>query len=86
MVFKKAALSLAPCFGSRDDNRGMKQVDIGLDLTSRKARKGKFLDEMERVVPWAPLLELIEAHAPRKERGCPPFGIEAILRIRFLQN
>ena len=64
----------------------MKQADLGLDLTSRKPRKGKFLDEMERVVPWAQLLALIEQHAPRKERGHPPFGIEAMLRIHFLQN
>ncbi len=50
----------------------MKQADLGLDLTSRKTRKGKFLDEMERVVPWAQLLALIEPHAPRKERGRHP--------------
>ena len=53
----------------RRDNEGMKQADLGLELTSRKTRKGKFLDEMERVVPWAQLLALIEPHAPRKERG-----------------
>ena len=64
----------------------MKQADLGLDLTHRKTRKGKFLDEMERVVPWAQLLALIAPHAPRKERGRPPFGIEAMLRIHFLQQ
>ena len=64
----------------------MKQADLGLDLTSRKTRKGKFLDEMNRVVPWAQLLGLIEPHAPRKERGRPPFGAEVMLRIHFLQN
>ncbi len=46
----------------------MKQAGLGLDLTSRKTRKGKFLDEMERAVPWAQLLALIEPLAPRKER------------------
>ena len=61
----------------------MKQADLGLDLTSRKTRKGKFLDEMNRVVPWAQLLALI---APRKERGRSPFGAEVMLRIHFLQN
>ena len=64
----------------------MKQADLGLDLTSRKTRKGKFLDEMDRVVPWAQLLALIEPHAPRKERGRPPFGAEVMLRIHFLQQ
>ena len=70
----------------RRDNEGMQQADLGLDLTSRKTRKGKFLDEMNRVVPWAQLLALIEPHAPRKERGRPPFGAEVMLRIHFLQQ
>jgi IS5 family transposase len=64
----------------------MKQADLGLDLTSRKTRKAVFLDEMDRVVPWAQLLALIAPHAPRKDRGRPPFGIEVMLRIHFLQN
>jgi transposase, IS5 family len=64
----------------------MKQADLGLDLTSRKTRKGKFLDEMERVVPWAQLLALIEPHAPRKEPARPPFCAEVMLRIHFLQQ
>ena len=70
----------------RRDNEGMKQADLGLDLTSRKTRKGKFLYEMNRVVPWAQLLALTEPHAPRKERGRPPFGAEVMLRIHFLQQ
>lgn len=64
----------------------MKQTDLGLDLTDRKTRKAVFLDEMERVVPWGTLLALIAPHAPRKERGRPPFDLEAMLRIHFLQQ
>ena len=64
----------------------MKQTDLGLDLTSRKTRKAQFLDEMERVVPWGALLALIAPHAPRKDKGRPPFGIEVMLRIYFLQQ
>ena len=64
----------------------MKQYNLGLDLTSRNTRKGKFLDEMERVVPWAQLLALIEPLALRKERGRPPLGAEVMLRIHFLQQ
>lgn len=77
--------SLAHCGASRD-NGCMKQADLGLDLTHRKTRKAVFLDEMDRVVPWAQLLALIEPHAPRKDRGRPPFGIEVMLRIHYLQN
>lgn len=64
----------------------MKQTDLGLDLTSRKTRKAQFLDEMERVVPWGALLALIAPHAPRKDKGRPPFGIEVMLRIHCLQQ
>ncbi|WP_079415655.1 IS5 family transposase [Thiomonas intermedia] len=64
----------------------MKQTDLGLDLTSRKTRKAQFLDEMNRVVPWGALLALIAPHAPRKDKGRPPFGIEPMLRIHFLQQ
>ena len=64
----------------------MKQTDLGLDLTSRKTRKAQFLDEMNRVVPWNALLALIAPHAPRKDKGRPPFGIEVMLRIHFLQQ
>ncbi|MDD5001994.1 MAG: IS5/IS1182 family transposase, partial [Thiomonas arsenitoxydans] len=64
----------------------MKQTDLGLDLAHRKTRKAVFLDEMERVVPWNALLALIAPHAPRKDKGRPPFGIEVMLRIHFLQQ
>ena len=70
----------------RRDNEGKKQADLGLGVTSRKTRKGKFLDEMNRVVPRVQLLGLIEPHAPRKERGRPPFCAEVMLRIHFLQQ
>ena len=31
----------------------MKQADFGLNLTTKRTRKREFLDEMDRVVPWA---------------------------------
>jgi IS5 family transposase len=64
----------------------MKQVDLGLSLTTKRTRKRKFLDEMNRVVPWAALVELIAPHAPEGRRGRPPFAIEAMLRIHFMQQ
>lgn len=64
----------------------MKQTDLGSDLTNRKTRKAQFLDEMNRVVPWRALLGLIVPYAPRKDTGRPPFSIEVMLRIHFLQQ
>ena len=45
----------------------MKQAGLGLDLTSRKTREGKFLDEMERAVPWAQLLALSNLWMARRQ-------------------
>ena len=42
----------------------MKQADLGLNLSTKRTRKREFLDEMNRVVPWAALVELIDPHYP----------------------
>jgi transposase, IS5 family len=64
----------------------MKQPSLGLDLSTKKTRKREFLEEMNRVVPWPELVALIEPHSPRAKTGRPPFAIETMLRIHFLQQ
>ena len=64
----------------------MQQTSLGLDLTTKKTRKREFLDEMERVVPWADLVALVEPHSPRAKTGRPPFPIATMLRIHFMQQ
>ena len=64
----------------------MKQTDLGLDLVSKKTRKRVFLDEMERAIPWQGLQLLIEPHYPKGLNGRPPFPIEVMLRLHFLQQ
>ena len=49
-------------------------------------RRERFLGEMERMVPWARLVIVIEPHYPKGKRGRPPIGIERMLRIYFLQQ
>ena len=49
-------------------------------------RRERFLAEMERTVPWARLVALIEPHYPNGKRGRPPIGVERMLRIYFLQQ
>lgn len=66
--------------------RRMKQLGIGLNLSTKRTRKREFLDEMERVVPWSVLVQIIEPHYPRAKTGRPPFGIETMLRIHYLQQ
>jgi len=54
----------------------MKQADPGLNLTTKRStRNREFLDEMNRVVPWAALVELMAQFGPgprgRKRLRCP---------------
>jgi transposase, IS5 family len=64
----------------------MKQASLGLNLSTKKTRKREFLEEMERVVPWKVLVEIIEPYWPKSKTGRPPFGIEAMLRIHYMQQ
>lgn len=64
----------------------MKQLGLGLNLSTKKTRKREFLEEMERVVPWKILVRIVEPHYPKAKTGRPPFGIETMLRIHYLQQ
>jgi IS5 family transposase len=59
----------------------------GLDFRAfgRTTRKGKFLIEMNALVPWSALCALIEPHYPKATNGRAPVGLERMLRIHFLQ-
>ncbi|BAL95903.1 IS5 family transposase [Rubrivivax gelatinosus] len=64
----------------------MKQLGLGLNLSTKKTRKREFLEEMDRVVPWAALVEIVQPHYPRARTGRPPFALETMLRIHYLQQ
>jgi IS5 family transposase len=64
----------------------MTQMDLDLNLSTKRTRKREFLDEMTRVVPWQKLIALIEPHYPKGKTGRPPFPIATMLRIHFLQQ
>jgi len=64
----------------------MTQMDLGLNLSTKRTRKREFLDEMTRVVPWQKLIALIEPHYPKGKTGRPPFPIQTMLRIHFMQQ
>jgi transposase, IS5 family len=66
----------------------MKQISFATLAEAGKKRKTKrerFLEEMEQVVPWAKLIELIEPHYPKAGRGRRPRGLE-ILKFRRLRS
>lgn len=66
----------------------MNQITLGLGPLHKKTRKEVFLDEMNKVVPWAALVALIQPHARGAHQalgGRPPFAVETMLRIHCLQ-
>ena len=64
----------------------MKQSSLDLNLTIKKTRKQELLAQMERVVPWAALVELIAPYYPEGKNGRPPFALETMLRIHCMQQ
>jgi IS5 family transposase len=66
-------------FGFADDERF---------TTKKRTRRERFLDEMEAVVPWKRLIDLIEPHYPRisPKGGRHPYPLETMLRIHLLQQ
>ena len=55
-------------------------------MKKKVTRRERFLGDMEQVVPWGRLVEVIKPNYPTGERGRPPIGIERMLRIYFLQQ
>ncbi|MEN9832567.1 MAG: hypothetical protein RLZZ487_2172 [Pseudomonadota bacterium] len=69
----------------------MKQISLaqstsGFELSAKRTRKREFLDEMNTVVPWAELVGLLAPHAPVAKTGRPPFALQTMLRIHFMQQ
>ena len=69
----------------------MKQMSLdstGFERKTKRTRKRDFLDEMNLVVPWSELVALVTPHAPARgtKGGRPPFAVETMLRIHFLQQ
>src|SRR5690606_28132385 len=64
----------------------MKQSSLGLGTSTKRTRRREFLDEMDRVVPWSDLVAEIAPFMPEGKRGRPPFPVEALLRIHFMQQ
>jgi IS5 family transposase len=54
-------------------------------MKKKRTRREKFLDDMERVVPWARLIAVIEPLYPTSGRvGRQPIGVPRMLRMYCL--
>jgi IS5 family transposase len=50
----------------------MKQTSLashGFNKYAKMTRRSVFLNEMERIVPWADICKLIEPHYPKSGKG-----------------
>lgn len=52
----------------------------------KQTKRDRFLNEMEQVVPWQRLVDIIVPHYPKGHRGRPPVALLTMLRMYFLQQ
>ncbi len=67
----------------------MEQMPLGAQdwsLKRKVTRRARFLAEMDAVIPWSTLLQIIEPHYPKGTGGRPPMPLERMLRIYFMQQ
>jgi len=55
---------------------------------NKRTRRDRFLAEMEKMVPWRALIDLIDTHYPKtnSKDWRPPYPLTTTLRIHFLQQ
>ncbi len=61
-------------------------ASLAYDNKKKKTRREKFLEEMNQVIPWKELLQLIEEYYPKAGNGRQPMPMERMLRIYFIQQ
>ena len=62
-------------------------AEVPFEQYRKPTRRERFLDEMNRVVPWAELVAVIEPVYPKADGpGRPPVGVERMLRLHCLQQ
>jgi len=68
----------------------MRQVSLtteGFEKYRKTTKKELFLKQMDKIIQWKELSEVIEPYYPKPEgAGRRPIGIEKMLRIHFLQH
>ena len=52
----------------------------------KRTRRETFLAEMEQVIPWTILLNLIEPFYPKAGNGRPPYPLKVMLKVHLMQN
>ena len=58
----------------------------GFEKYMKTTKRGQFLSDMDRIIPWSELCELIAPVYPVAGNGRPPRELEMMLRVYFLQQ
>lgn len=58
---------------------------LSLGCLTKRTRADRFLDEMNRVVPWGELAAVVAPHCPPASTGRPQTEVELLLRLHCLQ-
>ena len=62
-------------------------AEVSFEQYRKPTRRERFLEEMNRVVPWVELVAAIEPVYPKADGpGRPPVGVERMLRLHCLQQ
>lgn len=61
-------------------------ASVGFERFGKTTRRAAFLSEMDAVVPWRRLYDLIAPFYPKPGKGRRPVGLDRMLRIYFLQH
>jgi hypothetical protein len=61
-------------------------ASLDYQAKKKRAKRERFLAEMEAVAPWARLLALIAPHYPKSANGRRPYPLGTMLHIYFLQQ
>jgi IS5 family transposase len=61
-------------------------ASVNFESFSKTTRRAKFLEEMDKILPWSELCAVVRPFYPKGEAERPPIDLERMLRIHFLQQ
>jgi len=61
-------------------------ASLAYENKKKKTRRERFLEEMDRVIPWKEVIEIISPYYPRNGNGRHPMLLSRMLRIYFMQQ
>jgi IS5 family transposase len=65
--------------------KNMSFASLAYENKKKKTRREKFLEEMNQVIPWKELIQIIKTYYPKAGNGRQPMPLERMLRIYFMQ-